>query len=263
MNTDIQIFENSEFGQIRTSGTSNNPTFCLKDLCAALGIENSRDCKSRLNPDGVGSTDIIDRMGRKQSAIFVDEGNMYMCVFMSRKPNARAFQRWVTTEVLPAIRKTGSYSLATPSYQIEDPIKRAERWIEEEKKRQRLEAENVQKQKLLDEQQPKVDFADTISASKGSIPINDFAKIIAKNGIKMGVNRLYCYLRNEDYLGSHGKYRNRPYSQYIDNGYFEMEENEFEKWVNVSTYITPKGQGAILKKILKDKRDGTLESKIR
>lgn len=259
MNTDIQIFENPNFGKIRSITINGEPWFVAKDICDILDITNVTQVMQRLEDDERSMLNI----GRQGMANVINEYGLYSIILASRKKEAKDFKRWVTHEVIPAIRKTGSYSLATPSYQIEDPIKRAERWIEEEKKRQRLEAENVKKQKLLDEQQPKVDFADTISASKGSIPINDFAKIIAKNGIKMGVNRLYCYLRNEDYLGSHGKYRNRPYSQYIDNGYFEMEENEFEKWVNVSTYITPKGQGAILKKILKDKHDGTLENKIR
>ena len=106
---ELQIFNSSEFGQIRTVIINDEPMFCLADVCRILEIKNSRDCKSRLKEDGVVTTDIIDSLGRKQNATFINESNLYKTIFQSRKESAERFTDWVTSEVLPTIRKTGSY----------------------------------------------------------------------------------------------------------------------------------------------------------
>lgn len=139
-----------------------------------------------------------------------------------------------------------------------DPVAAARAWADEKEKSLKLETENAAQQKQLEEQKPKVDFAETIVASDGSISVNDFAKILAQKGIDIGVNRLYKYLRNKEYFGLRGKYRNKPYQKYIDNGFFEIEESTYEKWVNVSVFITPKGQMTILQQILAEQSNNTL-----
>lgn len=110
---DLKIFESPQFGAIRTAGTSDEPMFCLADVCKALDLQ-SKHVKERLS-DGVVSTDIIvDSLGREQQALFVNEDGLYDVIFDSRKPEAKAFRKWVTSEVLPSIRKTGGYIAASP-----------------------------------------------------------------------------------------------------------------------------------------------------
>lgn len=106
---ELQIFENEEFGAIRTVTIDNEPFFCMTDICKALEISNVSQAKTRLNQDGVISNEVIDNIGRKQNANFINESNMYKLIFQSRKESAERFTDWVTGEVLPSIRKTGSY----------------------------------------------------------------------------------------------------------------------------------------------------------
>lgn len=105
----IQIFENNEFGAIRTQIINDEPYFCLADICHALDIKNISDMKKRLNRDGVATSEVIDSVGRKQNANFVNELNLYKTIFQSRKESAERFTDWVAGEVLPSIRKTGGY----------------------------------------------------------------------------------------------------------------------------------------------------------
>lgn len=109
MNTDIQIFNNPSFGEIRTSGTSEEPLFCLADICHAIGIKDISRCASRLDDDMRQTHPIIDRLGRTQQATFVTEGGLYDVIIRSDSESAKPFRRWVSSEVLPAIRKTGQY----------------------------------------------------------------------------------------------------------------------------------------------------------
>ncbi len=106
---ELQIYNNEEFGDIRTVTINNEPFFCMADICKALEISNVSQVKTRLNQDGVISNEVIDSIGRKQNANFVNESNMYKLIFQSRKESAERFTDWVTSEVLPSIRKTGSY----------------------------------------------------------------------------------------------------------------------------------------------------------
>lgn len=105
----LQIFNSEEFGEIRTVIIDGEPWFCMTDICKALEISNTSQAKTRLNADGVITNEVIDSIGRKQNANFVNEPNMYKLIFQSRKESAERFTDWVTSEVLPAIRKTGSY----------------------------------------------------------------------------------------------------------------------------------------------------------
>lgn len=105
----LQIFNSEEFGEIRTAIIDGEPWFCMTDICKALEISNTSQAKTRLNADGVITNEVIDSIGRKQNANFVNEPNMYKLIFQSRKESAERFTDWVTSEVLPTIRKTGSY----------------------------------------------------------------------------------------------------------------------------------------------------------
>lgn len=107
---EITIFDNPEFGEIRTVIKDGVPMFCLADVCRILEIGNVSQFKTRLYKDGVITNEVIDSIGRKQTATFIDESNLYKAIFQSRKDNAEKFTRWVTSEVLPSIRKTGGYN---------------------------------------------------------------------------------------------------------------------------------------------------------
>lgn len=107
---DIRIFNNDEFGNVRTVIINNNPMFCLSDVCKILEIKNVSDCKNRLKIDGVGSAEVIDSLGRKQSTTFINESNLYKVIFQSRKESAERFTDWVTSEILPSIHKHGIYA---------------------------------------------------------------------------------------------------------------------------------------------------------
>lgn len=116
---ELQVFDFNN-SKVRTFERNNEVWFCLKDVCRILEIKNHKDVISRLNKDGVDSTDLTDRLGRKQKATFINESNLYKVIFQSRKPQAEQFTEWVTGEVLPAIRKKGSYGLPqTPEEKID------------------------------------------------------------------------------------------------------------------------------------------------
>lgn len=118
----LKIFENVNFGEIRVAGTSENPLFCLADVCKVLDLGNPSQVKTRLD-DGVISNEVIpDSLGRQQEATFVNEDGLYDVILDSRKPQAKAFRKWITSEVLPSIRKTGSYSIEKPKYSLEDKL---------------------------------------------------------------------------------------------------------------------------------------------
>lgn len=106
---ELKIFNSNEFGEIRTVIKDGDPMFCLADVCKALGLEQVSRVKTRLKDDGVTTSKVIDRLGREQEATFINESNLYRTIFQSRKESAERFTDWVTTEVLPSIRKTGAY----------------------------------------------------------------------------------------------------------------------------------------------------------
>ena len=118
----LKIFENASFGEIRVVGTSENPLFCLADVCKAIGIANARDVRNRLDEDDVVLTDTIDSMGRTQQANFVTEAGLYDVIIRSDSEKAKPFRKQVTSEVLPSIRKSGSYYIEKPKYSLEDKL---------------------------------------------------------------------------------------------------------------------------------------------
>lgn len=247
---DLQIFKNNEFGEVRTKMISNEPYFMLSDVCRVLEIKNSRDAKSRLNEYGVGTTDIIDSLGRIQKADFINESNLYKLVFQSRKPQAEKFSDWVTSEVLPTIRKHGAYmsseviekTLSDPDYLI-----RLATNLKEEKAKRALAEAQIEKDK------PKVLFADTVSASNQSCLIGELAKLISQEAIrrgeinkKIGQNNLFAWMRSSGYLCKSGERKNQPLQQYVEQGLFELKKGTYvdANGVNVlttTTKVTGKG----------------------
>lgn len=256
---DLKIFENNEFGEVRTTVIDDEPYFSLNDVCRILEIKNPRDAKSRLNLDGVGTTDGVDSLGRRTDVTMINESNLYKLIFQSRKPEAERFADWVTSEVLPAIRKHGAYmtdgvierTLTDPDYLI----MLATNLKEEKAKRALAEAQN-------EKNKPKVLFADTVSASKRSCLMGELAKMISQEAIrqgkldkKIGQNKLFAWMRNKGYLCKGGERRNQPKQSYVEQGLFEIKkgtrlDGQGNNIVTSTTKITGKGQIYFVNKFL-------------
>lgn len=136
---ELKIFENKEFGSIRTVQMNNEPYFCMADICKALDITNISQAKTRLREDGVITNEVIDSLGRKQQANFINESNMYKLIFQSRKESAEKFTDWVTSEVLPAIRQTGQYQMPNLSKEMQALFMLDERTVKMEQRMDKLE----------------------------------------------------------------------------------------------------------------------------
>lgn len=233
---DIKIFENVELGKIRTAGTSDEPLFCLADVCKILELQVT-PTKNRLNPGGVNLIKVIDSLGREQDAIFITEINLYKAIMRSDKPQAEAFQDWVCGEVLPSIRKTGAYALPQTFAQ-------ALRLAAEQQ--EKIEAQ----QKLIEEQKPKVDFFDAVAESKTAIEMKAVANTLHFKNV--GRNKLFDILRTEKILMGN----NMPYQKYVDCGYFRTIEQKYstpdgEVRINVKTLVYQKGVEYIRKVLTK------------
>lgn len=194
-----QTYEHKQFGKIRVIEKEGNPWFIAKDICAALGLAQVSRAIQKLDEDEVTTSKVIDSLGREQTANAISESGMYSLVLVSRKPEAKEFKRWVTHEILPSIRKHGGY--LTPEKVEEaltDPdtiIRLATNLKEERAKRQELEAENR-------ELAPKALFADAVAASDNTMLVGELAKLLASNGIHIGQNRLFAWLRGNGCLFS-------------------------------------------------------------
>lgn len=205
---------------------------------------------------------VPDSQGFTQQTTLINESGLYSLIFGSKLESAKSFKRWVTSEVLPAIRKTGSYNL--PSYQIENPIQRAEAWIQEEKERQALKEqtrqlteENKNLENQIEEDLPKVIFAMAVIEFKRSCLVAELAKIICQNGMEVGQNRLFKWLRKRGYLGTKGEYYNQPMQRWVEAGMFEIKKRTITKpngdLITVSTpLVTGKGQVYLVNKFLKE-----------
>lgn len=216
-----QTYEHEQFGKIRVIEKEGNPWFIAKDICLALGLRNVTQAIQKLDEDEVTSSKVIDSLGREQTANAISESGMYSLVLVSRKPEAKAFKRWVTHEVLLSIRKHGGY--LTPEKVKEtltDPdtiIRLATNLKNERAERQRLEAEN---RNLTS----KALFADAVAASDGTMLVGELAKLLASNGIHIGQNRLFAWLRGNGYLMKDGSWRNMPTQRSMDMGLFVVKE---------------------------------------
>ena len=217
---DIQIFRNEQFGNIRVAGTSEDPLFCLADICKSLDIKNISDCKTRLNQDGVGTNEVIDSLGRKQMAVFITESNLYRCVFQSRRPDAEKFQDWICVDVLPSIRKHGAYMTnQTIEKAITDPdfiIKIATQLKEERAEKERLALQNKEQAKQLTISAPKVEYCDKVLSSKGLLTVNSIAASLGMSAVRL--NKLLCdhgiqYKQGDTYY-LYSKYRNMGYTEH-------------------------------------------------
>ena len=250
MNNEIQIFQNAQFGSIRTTGTPEMPLFCLTDICRILELEQVSRVKSRLKEDGVTLIKVTDALGRLQETSFINEQNLYKVIMRSDKPQAEPFQDWVCGEVLPSIRKHGMYATETT---VENILNNPDNFIQmlqayQKERNERMAAE--QQIKKLEAQEienkPKVVYANAVIGSESSCLIGELAKKITQNGHKIGEKRLFKWLRDNHYLCAYGERYNQPYQQYVEQGLFTIKQTVFsinEKMVTrCTTKVTGKGQ---------------------
>ena len=247
MENAIKIFENEEFGSVRTMEINGEPYFVGKDVAEILGYANtSKALIDHVDDEDKLNNETLSSLGQRGGWL-INESGLYSLILSSKLPTAKKFKRWVTSDVLPAIRKTGSYSIQSKpdSYTIEDPAARARRWAEEYEEKKALEAK-------IEEQKPLVEYAEHIQASKDVIDMKSMAKLASKNGIKIGRNKLFSFLRDRKILDS----ENIPYANYMDKEWFEVVESTYtfsngEEKITKTTLVKPKGQLGIVRQLRK------------
>lgn len=234
---ELQIFNNAMFGNVRIILQDNEPWFVAKDICDCLEINNSRQALSRLDDDEKNSVILNDGTAGNPEKSIVNEYGLYSLVLSSRKPEAKEFKRWITHDVLPTLRKTGSYSMNIPQ-----TLPEALRAYADE-----VEQHNKTKA-LVEAQRPKVIFADAVSTSDTDILIGDLAKLLNQNGHNIGQNRLFERLRKEGYLISRkGNSYNTPTQKAMELGLFRIKETAIthadgRTTINKTPKVTGKGQ---------------------
>lgn len=253
----LQQFTNPIFGTIRTTEIEGEPWFVGKDVASVLGYTNPRkaladhvDADDKCQGDGVT---IRDPIGREQSPTVINESGLYALVLSSKLPGAKQFKRWVTSEVLPAIRRHGMYADApTVEKMLDDPdtmIRTLQALKEEREKRRALEQQTAA-------DRPKVLFADAVSASHTSILVGELAKLLRQNGVDIGQNRLFAWLRDKGYLIRRtGTDYNMPTQRAMELGLFTIKETAITRSdgstsVTKTVKVTGKGQQYFIQKFL-------------
>lgn len=240
---ELKLFENPDFGNIRTLETDEGRVmFCGKDVSIALGYSNPRDALAR-HCKGVVKCDALTK-GGKQELAFIPESDVYRLAFGSKLPNAERFTDWVAEEVIPSIRRHGAYmtddvlkkALTSPDFLI----RLATELKSEKEKNQRLENK-------IEADKPKVIFADAVSVSQRSILVGELAKLLRQNGVKIGQNRLFEWMRENGYLMNNGRSYNMPTQYSMERGLFEVKEtpiihSDGYTTVNFTPKVTGKGQ---------------------
>lgn len=257
---ELQIFNNEEFGEVRTITKDDEPMFCLADVCKALELEQVSRVKARLKTDGVTTSKVIDRLGREQEATFINESNLYKTIFQSRKESAERFTEWVTGEVLPSIRKNGGYIAGQETLSDEELMAKA--LLVANNKIAERDKIIEQKQARIEQMKPKEIFADAVSASHTSILVGDLAKLICQNGYQIGQKRLFDWLRANGYLIKTGSSYNMPTQRYVEQGLFEIKESNLVNpdgsvRITKTTKVTGKGQVYFVNKFLKGVKNET------
>lgn len=247
----IKIFENEEFGQIRIIKKDGEAWFVGKDVATALGYkEPTKAAREKVDVEDKGVSK-IDTPSGTQEMIIINESGLYSLVLSSKLPTAKKFKRWVTSEVLPSIRKHGAYmtpeTLQAAILNPDTMIQLCQALKEEQEKRKALEVK-------VEEDKPKVQFAEAVDSSPSSILVGTLAKLITQNGVKIGQNKLYEWMRQNGYLISQGSRHNEPTQKAMELGLFEVREQVYDRngvnFVSKTTMVTGKGQQYFINKFL-------------
>lgn len=250
------VFNNEEFGNVRTVILNNNPWFVGKDVAECLGYTNSKkairdhvDDEDKIMGERNVTPSITDKLGRVQYPVFINESGLYALIFGSKLDKAKEFKHWVTSEVLPQIRKTCGY---IPIEKEDDDLTIMAKALNIMQNTLAQKDELLaQKEEVISQQKPLVDFANTVSATPTMVDMKTMAKLLEKENqdIHMGRNKLFAWLRKEGYLMSD----NTPYERYVKQGIFKLTESEVEtkngSKLITKTYVTGKGQLYLAKKL--------------
>lgn len=248
----ISTFRNPAFGSVRAVSIDNEPYFVGKDVAEILGYERPTDAvRKRVDPDDRGVAKMETPSGAQEMTI-INESGLYSLILSSKLPKAKEFKRWVTSEVLPTIRKTGGYVNNTAQFvdsyfgQLNPDQKHALTMMFDESKRM---------SEQLKEQAPKVLFANAVETAHTSILIGDLAKIIKQNGVDIGQKRLFEWMRQNGYLIKGGSSKNMPTQRSMDQELFEVKETTINNpdgsvRVTKTTKVTGKGQTYFINKFL-------------
>lgn len=236
---ELKIFKNSEFGEIRTVEINSEPWFVGKDVAEVLGYSNPQKAvRDHIDDDDKTLNESFTVNGTQ--GVLINESGLYSLILSSKLPNAKAFKRWVTSEVLPSIRKHGLYAKEELLDNPDIAIAAFKALKEEREARKALEAENKQ-------MQPLALFAKSVSASDTSILIGDLAKLLKQNGYDTGQKRLFEELRQRGFLMKSGSSKNLPTQKSMELGLFEVKESTINNpdgsvRVTKTTKVTGKGQ---------------------
>lgn len=241
---EVQLF-NFENHEVRSLLLNNEPWFVGKDVAEVLGYERADNAIRNHIDKEDKLMHQISASGQNRNMTIINESGLYCLVLSSKLPSAKKFKRWVTSEVLPALRKTGQYQVKELSGQ-------------ELMAKALIEAQSVlaAKDKQIEEMKPKVVFADAVATSHTSILVGELAKILKQNGIDMGQKRLFAWLREKGYLiKRQGTDYNMPTQKAMDLGLFEIKEGSYVNGsgVNITTKtpkVTGKGQQYFINKFL-------------
>lgn len=244
MENKIKIFENKEFGRVRTVIIDGEPWFVGKDVAVILGYSKPRNVIAmHVDCEDKKVAPIQGDLGGTQQMIIINESGLYSLILSSKMPKARDFKRWVTSEILPTIRRTGGY-VADEDMFIENYLP----FLEEPYKglfRLQMMAINQLNERIRHDQ-PLVDFANQVAGTENVIDMNAMAKLAVEENIPIGRNRLFRWLRENSILMSD----NLPYQKFIDRGYFAVKESVFEAGSMTKTYqqtfVTGRGQQYII-----------------
>ena len=253
--SNLQIFKNDDFGEIRVVELNNEPWFVATDICKVLDIKNVTQAINRLDEDERSMLNI----GRQGVTNIVNEYGLYNLILASRKPEAKKFKRWVTHEVIPSIRKHGAYMTPEKIKEVlmnPDTIIQLATALKEEQQRR------LQVERQIEEQKPLVTFAETALKAKDNILVRQLAKIAKDEGIETGEKRLYNKLRSWKMIMPNST---EPYQQYVDKGFFVVEEKPIDTPYGVklvrTTKVTPKGQVYIIER-LKTQQSSPLNKRV-
>lgn len=252
--TSLKVFENPEFGNIRVLTIKNEPYFVGKDVASVLGYKDTSDAlKKHVDSDDKLTRRFADS-GQNREMYIINESGLYSLILSSKLPTAKRFKRWVTGEVLPAIRKHGAYLTEEKVEEIltnpDTIIKLATRLKEEREARKQAEA-------LNEANRPKVIFAEAVSTSKDGILVGMLAKLLHQNGVKIGQNRLFQWLRDKGYLMKRGVDKNMPTQRSKELGLFDVKERvvgnpDGSIRLTRTPVVTGKGQVYFVQKFLSE-----------
>lgn len=253
MTSEIKIFKHPEFGIIRAIEQNGEPWFVAKDIAERLGYTNpSKALADHVDEEDKLNNETLSSLGQRGGWL-INESGLYSLVLSSKLPNAKKFKRWVTSEVLPAIRRTGGYIAAKEEDTPEEIMARALLIANETIQRQKEHIERANAK--IEQDKPKVLFADSVSASDTSILVGELAKLCKQNGVDIGQTRMFEWLRNNGYLMQTGSSRNLPTQRSMEMGLFTIKETtvvhaDGHTTVNRTPKVTGKGQVYFVNKIM-------------